>query len=250
MRTFISNAIAPLSIFWILIALALLFYLNHKINVSRILLAVALSWGLLVSTGFLPNLLIKSLESQYGQFKLRDFSDTLTVHILVLGAGHKSDPKLSANNQLTSNALGRLVEGIRVHGLIQNSKLVLSGGLGTETESHAEVLKQTAIILGVKSAAILTLNTTKNTADEAKQYKNTFGNQQQLILVTEAYHMPRSMILFRKLGLNPIPAPANYLYKRGEKIEYSKWLPSSNNIYKTEIAIHEYAGMAWVWISK
>ena len=249
LRTILVLAIQPLFIFWVLVLLAVIFQFRHKTDVVKKLLVCALCLLLVVSTAFLPNLLISLLENQYAPFNQEQTVENTSDHILVLGAGHISDPKLSANSKLTSNALGRLVEGIRIHGLIPDSKLVLSGGLGIETESQAEVLKATALILGVKIEDILTLNTTKNTADEAKQYKHTFGNQYQLILVTEAYHMPRAMMHFTKLGLNPIPAPANNIYKRGENIECCRWLTNSSNIYKTEIAIHEWAGMLWAKMS-
>ena len=248
MRTFLSIAIQPLIVFWLLVLLAILFYFLHKTSCAKKLLLTALAWLLIISTGFLPNLLISSLENEYKPFKLDQINDTSKVYILVLGAGHTADPKLSANKQLTSNALGRLVEGIRIHGMLLESKLVLSGGPGTETTAHAEVLKKTALMLGVEEINIITLPTTENTADEAKQYLQLDSQKHQLILVTEAYHMPRSMMIFEKMGLNPIPAPSNYLYKKGDKIEFSKWLPNANNIYKMEIAIHEYAGMVWAWV--
>jgi len=245
MRTFLSIAIQPLSIFWLLVLLAVLFYVLQKTSCAKKLLLTAIAWLLVVSTGFLPNLLISSLENEYQPFELNQVNDTSEINILVLGAGHTSDPKLSANKQLTSNALGRLVEGIRIHGLFPNSSLILSGGAGTETTATAMVLKQTALMLGVKEESIATLATTENTADEAKQYKQLGSAAHQLLLVTEAYHMPRSMKIFENLGLHPIPAPSNYLFKKGEKIEISKWLPNANNIYKMEVAVHEYAGMAW-----
>ncbi|MBK7712495.1 MAG: YdcF family protein [Bacteroidales bacterium] len=34
-----------------------------------------------------------------------------------------------------------------------------------------------------------------------------------LILVTDAIHMPRAMMIFRKLDIEPIPAPTNHIIK-------------------------------------
>lgn len=245
MRTFFSIIIQPLSIFWLLALLAVLFELKHKTVYAKKLLLVALAWLLLVSTCFLPNYLIGSLEKVYKPFEPGRVVDTSEVNILVLGAGHTADPALSANKQLTSNALGRLVEGIRIHGLFPNSNLIVSGGTGTEITATAEVLKQTALVLGVSPGDIITLATTENTADEATQYKQLGSKTHQLILVTEAFHMPRAMMVFEKAGLHPIPAPSNYQYKKGEKTDFIKCLPNANNIWKMEFATHEYAGMFW-----
>lgn len=246
MRTFFSLAIQPLSIFWLLVLLAALFYFLHKTSCAKKLLLIALGWLLLVSTCLLPDYLLASLENKYPSFEKDKIADTSEVYILVLGAGHTADPKLSENKQLTSNALGRLVEGVRIHGLFQKSKLVVSGGPGTETTATGDVLRQTALMLGVNQEDIITLATTVNTADEAKQYKQIENNNwHQLVLVTEAYHLSRSMELFQKAGLSPIAAPSNFSYKKGERIDFKKCLPNANNIWKMEMAVHEYAGMLW-----
>ena len=48
--------------------------------------------------------------------------------IVVLGGGHTSDQRLSVTSQISDLSLSRLVEGIRLHREIPNSKLILSGG--------------------------------------------------------------------------------------------------------------------------
>ena len=46
--------------------------------------------------------------------------------ILILGGGHTNDSRLPANNQLSTNALGRLAEGIRIHRELPGSKIITS----------------------------------------------------------------------------------------------------------------------------
>ena len=66
------------------------------------------------------------------------------------------------------------------------------------------------------------------------------GNQ-AFILVTAAYHMPRSMALFKKLGLHPIAAPTNFLVKEKD------WFDILNEkaLLNFEVALHEYIGLLW-----
>ena len=71
------------------------------------------------------------------------------------------------------------------------------------------------------------------------------GDSTQLIVVTSAIHMPRSMYLFQKAGLNPIAAPTNHLVKTSLQHDPWYWNPSSYNIRKMEAAIHEYIGLFW-----
>ena len=63
------------------------------------------------------------------------------------------------------------------------------------------------------------------------------------ILVTSAGHMPRSMHVFKKAGLNPIPAPTHYLTRKNNlAISY---LPSPLHLRYSDLAIHEYAAILW-----
>jgi uncharacterized SAM-binding protein YcdF (DUF218 family) len=126
--------------------------------------------------------------------------------------------------------------------------LVLSGYGGRLSLTQAEVLAKTAVSLGVDPADIKLLTTTKNTSDEAKTYFREFGKKTKLILVTDAVHMPRAMKLFRKAGLDPVPAPTNHIIKHGTVKSPFTWMPSSSNIYKMEVAMHEYGGLVWSWI--
>jgi uncharacterized SAM-binding protein YcdF (DUF218 family) len=80
---------------------------------------------------------------------------------------------------------------------------------------------------------------------EAYEYKRLFGDSTHLILVTSASHMPRSVSIFKRAGLSPVPAPANHLVKKPEVKPLLWWFPSSKNIEKSESAIHEYVGMLW-----
>ena len=54
--------------------------------------------------------------------------------------------------------------------------------------------------------------------------------------------MPRAMALFKKEGLDPIPAPTDYL-ARGEGKWYS--LPHPSTMANTRSAFHEYIGYLW-----
>jgi len=53
------------------------------------------------------------------------------------------------------------------------------------------------------------------------------------------------MFLFQKVGLKPLAAPTHFLVKKEKKRGFRYWLPSSENIKKTESAMHEYAGLLW-----
>ena len=204
----------------------------------------------IISTDPVPNLLVGSLENRYQTLLEipQSFPDT-PVYVMVLGGGHTSDPRLPVNDQLSTTALGRLTEGIRIHQAIPGSRLVLSGWANSETESQAETLAGTALLLGVDKEAIHTLPPPHNTRAEAAGYNEAFGKNHPLIVVTDATHMPRAIMHFRMKGLNPIPAPTNHLLKESQGEKRFTFLPSNSNIQKSQKVIHEYVGMLWAKIS-
>ena len=244
LKTIFSNFIMPLPLFFGLLILAGLF--RKRRRTPGLLFLLAMVWLLAVSTSPLPNMLVRSLEDQYSVFSAGEFNFRgETVHIIVLGGGHANDTRLPANNQLTTTALGRLAEGIRLHRLMPGSVLVTSGWSSSGDITQAEMLARTAILLGVNSSGIAMLTTPKNTMTEALEYKRMFGDTARLVVVTSTIHMPRAMLAFRKAGLDPVAAPTNHIIKMSKKRNLWFWVPSAANIAKVESAWKEYAGIGW-----
>ena len=165
----------------------------------------------------------------------------------MLGGGHRSDPSLPANSQISPAALGRVVEGVRLYKTIPGSKLLLSGGRVFDPVPEAEVMAQIAEFLGVKPQDISLESNSRDTADEAKIIAGMIGRE-KFILVTSASHMPRSMALFRKRGLQPIPAPADFPAREPEGFDPSEFFPGAGPLRQLETALHEYLGLAWAWL--
>ena len=87
----------------------------------------------------------------------------------------------------------------------------------------------------------------RDTADEAEIIAKMIGRE-KFILVTSAAHMPRSMALFRKRGLQPIPAPADFLVREAQGSDPSRFFPGAGSLGQVETAVHEYLGLAWAWL--
>jgi len=191
------------------------------------------------------------LENRYdvfdGQFSCEEHG---RLHILVLGGGHSSDPRMPATNQLSQEALGRLVEGVRLHQKHPGSILILSGYAGRDPVSNAEVMFRAALILGVNARQMHILPEPRNTRQEAIAYHNRFGIHHPLILVTSASHMPRAMIWFRKAGLTPVPAPTNHMIKKGPSAKIRWWVPATRFIELTDRAVYEYAGIVQALLAR
>lgn len=253
-RTLTHHLTDPIVLIWLALGAAVGLRKYHR-RLSTLLFFVASALFVLFTTPFLPHWLIAGLERQYPPLIHPPAASrsTLPTHIVVLGGGHVADSRMPYNDQLSDQALKRLVEGIRLHRLISGSQLVLSGfareGL---PDSHAQVMAKVALMLGVSPADTLLMNTPQTTMQEAQAYHQRFGGQgHPLIVVTTARHIPRAMLHFRAAGLHPVAAPTGFILKRDAlPPKLLGLLPSERNLTKTKQALHEYVGMVhgrWAW---
>jgi len=237
------------------------FFLPVSICIEILLLGIILLWftrlqktgkaivtlGLVILTGLSYGPVVEALSRplEYKYPPLLDSNHLTQVKwVVVLGGGHISDPQLPAVSQVSSPVLFRLVEGIRLYRERPDRKLILTGGVTFDPVPHSKVLADLAQSIGVDRQDLVLEQNAKDTKDEARFIKELVGGE-QFILVTSAIHMPRSMALFRKQGLDPLPAPAGHSVKKRRGSGPGRFFPWAGELYQTERAVYEYLGMAW-----
>jgi uncharacterized SAM-binding protein YcdF (DUF218 family) len=199
---------------------------------------------LLVIFGFrpVPSAMVSSLERQYEP--LISPPDTNIAWVVVLSGGSSDDPNLGDSHRLSNSTTSRLVEGIRLWKQLPRGRLVLSGGSPFSSLAAAPMMRNVAIELGAVDSAIVVEQSSLDTKDQAVAIGAIVG-QETFILVTSATHMPRSMALFRKQGLQPIAAPAEILESRHTRLHPGAFFPSSLNMSRARLAWREYLGLLW-----
>jgi uncharacterized SAM-binding protein YcdF (DUF218 family) len=101
-----------------------------------------------------------------------------------------------------------------------------------------------ALELGIRPDDIVLEKDSKDTKDEALFIKEMLGDE-RFILVTSASHMPRSLALFRKQGMDPIPSTTDFLIKDNGLQKSISIFPSTDDIDMAKRAVYEYLGIAW-----
>ena len=196
-----------------------------------------------ISYNVFPDILLRPLESKY--LAITDTSIYQNIKwVVVLGGGHSTDHKLSITDKLSGASLVRLVEGIRLHRQLSESKLLLSGGDAFSVTSEAGVMSKMAMALGMKKKELVLESESKDTKDQVRFIQNIIGSN-KFILVTSASHMARSVALFKAKGMKPIPAPTGFQVKDTLNISPADFFPSAKGIDKMERVVYEYLGIAW-----
>lgn len=232
----------PLSIALILIFIALLylFLKNHKM--AKVFLSLGFTWLFLISYSPFSNALIKPLENQYKAYL---DVDSKIEYVMVLGHGHITNKYISPHSQLSSSALMRLSEGVRIFKKLDNAKLIVSGYAGNDKITpHAIISKNVAVSMGIDREKIITFEEARDTFEEAQFARKLIGDD-RFILVTSAFHMPRAIKLFKQNSLEPIAAPTDFLAEQNRDFFRE---PNAIELRKTQLAMHEYIGTFWAII--
>jgi len=252
LKKIISPFIDPATLALILLVLGLiLLFFTRRQKAGQFSLAIGTLVFGIFSCGVTADYLLKPLEYAYRPLPMQLFAGELqnspaagAKWIVVLGGGVAGDDSIPITSRLGDASIVRLAEGIRLHKKLPRTKLVFVGGKVFGKVAEAEAMAELARDLGIRDADIIMLADAKDTKDSARSVKDLIGKDRH-VLVTSAVHMPRSVALFRKQGLDPVPAPTDHEATKEEGFRPGDFFPGGNELKKSESAVHEYLGTLW-----
>ncbi len=246
----------PLGLACLLLLLALGLMLWRRSRLAMIPVGLSLVILMLSSNGWVSIMLLKSLEFQQlpsGELPKADA-------IVVLGGATK--PAFAPRPWVEVSEEGdRVLYGAKLYREGKAPRVILSGGrvdwFGKASPESADM----AILMepmGVPPSAVLQDSTSLNTRENAVNVKKIMDENgiRRILLVTSAMHMPRSLRIFQKLGIDAIPAPTDFLVSDRdlEALQASpqswmlSFLPESEQLRNITRALKEYFGMVIYWL--
>lgn len=219
-------------------------------RVSAGLLGTALGLMIFSSNGWVAETLVRSLESQY-----RPATDYPKVAAIVILGGATRPPSAPRVWPEVLEGGDRVLYGARLYKEGYAPKLILTGGRIAWKEStnasEAQDLETLLEFMGIPAAAMILERTSLNTHENAVNVKAILAQEKldgPILLVTSAFHMPRSMAIFKKEGMMAIAAPTDYLFDESTQSQsfadvLLKGLPDAEATHQTTIALKEYVGM-------
>ena len=165
----------------------------------------------------LPNAVLRSLESQY--FVPTGSLDAY-VGVVVLG-GDIDVPRRAQDRRsfVLSGGAPRMATSVDLSRQYPHLRLLFSGGQSDIIDrgiSVADAAREYYISMGVPPESVLYERAARTTYENAVLSAEVPGvdKTQPWLLVTSAWHMPRSMALFRAAGWNITPYPVDYRSSR------------------------------------
>lgn len=254
LKKFVSFWLMPLS-FCVTAMLAGLWLLRNpkRARLGRALIATAVIMLMVFSNKFVSKWLIRPLEARYPaipEFTAGSVPPDLAAcqYVVVLGGGNGHSPNTPATSLLSTSALGRVTEAVRILRVLPEARMIVSGpGSGGNRATHATVLARAAISLGVAPDRIQYIDQAHDTEDEAHSVRRLVGDK-RVALVTSAWHMPRSMALFRHAGVAALPCPADYETHTNDPLWFDDFLWESSALNRSTLAMRERIGYLWIWL--
>ncbi|MGE5418097.1 MAG: YdcF family protein [Acidobacteriota bacterium] len=195
----------------------------------------------IASTPLLGDFLLHSIEYRY----IPPLNPSGDVIIMLGGGAVQGSRDVDGVGSLSGSAASRLLTAYQLHQRLRIPVIVCGGQVFSDTANEAEIAQRKLISLGMSSKMIIMENTSRNTAENADNTKDIllrhkFGRP---ILVTSAYHMPRAVSNFERIGIKVEPYPTDYCTGTDVGIYANKMAPSAGGLSATDAAVHEYLGM-------
>ena len=247
----------PTGVVTILVLLALLFWKRRRL--SFVFLLAGFLVLLIAGNRYVAQSFARSLEWKYPPLTARTTADA----IVLLGGG--TEPASDPRPMVEVNAAGdRVLYTLKLYQEHAAPKIIVSGGdidfLDESPSTPADDMSVLLQMMGVPEEDILLQNQSQNTEEDARYVCEIIKEQgfQKVILVTSAFHMPRSVALFEGQGCPAIPAPVDFsITKAGwERLEHPtveefllNLLPSYTHLSTVTKTMKEYFGMWYYRLS-
>ncbi|WP_237480446.1 YdcF family protein [Lichenibacterium dinghuense] len=200
----------------------------------------------LLLCGALPvgRLMLRPLEDRFPQPPL---DGPPPAGIIVLG-GAIDQVIGAARGQVTvPDAATRLTAGAALSRRFPGALLVYTGGsnaLLSEVGDEAADAKRLWVDLGVDPDRVLLERASRNTEENAHLTRDLVHPKpgQRWILVTSAYHMPRSVGLFRAAGFDVVPDPVDYR-STGTARDLAPTSDLGAGLRRLDVAAREWIGL-------
>ena len=235
--------VQPLSLIMLCLLLAFLLSFRAKRGWSRTFLV--LGGLMLFATTFttLGYVLITPLENRF----VRPAEPAQIDGIVVLGGAMDGEVNSVRGGFELNRSGDRYVETVRLALAHPEAKVLVAAGpaaLALEQEREALAAQRMLISFGVASERIILDENSRNTEENAQFARALAGvtEGQTWLLVTSAFHMPRSVGLFRMADFPVVPWPADYLASGAEGWRVKPDQPPEN-VAVASMALREWTGL-------
>ncbi|MHB1511775.1 MAG: YdcF family protein [Acidiferrobacter sp.] len=224
------------------VGLVLIVARRHKVGTA----ITTLSWaGLVVmSLPAVSSALARSWESDPALHRPLPIGPRA---IVVLAAGRYHDaPEYGGRTTVGIDTLARLAYAAR---LFRETRLPILASGGAPLKGTPAALLMRRVLKHDFATPVEWVEASSKTTAQNAEYSWAILHSQKIhtiFLVTQAWHMPRAVALFRRAGFKVVPAPTDFVTRSRRDTTILAYLPNAHALALTAVIFHEMIGLAWV----
>lgn len=167
--------------------------------------------------------------------------------IIVLGGSVDTDLSAAHHTPVVLHAADRLLAPAELARRYPNARIVFTGGTSNLVSTDAREADYSAPILenaGVPKERLILERESRNTYENAIFTKRLVAPKpgERWLLVTSAFHMPRSMGIFRKAGFDVEAYPVDWRMGGRDEL-FSFGNNGADGLGRTDVAVREWIGL-------
>jgi uncharacterized SAM-binding protein YcdF (DUF218 family) len=224
--------------------LGALLLLTRFARAGRRLMATSLVLLAICAFSPLANFLLYPLEQRFPKW---DSSRGDPDGIIVLGGPLDADMSAAHGVPVIAGAADRLISAAALAQRYPNARIIYTGGSPNLLHNDAkEADYATALFqgLGIAKSRLTMERQARNTKENAEFSRDIAKPKrgERWLLVTSAYHMPRSVGLFRKAGFDVEAYPVDWkVGTREDLLRY--FIVANNGLELVDIGVREWLGL-------
>lgn len=236
--------VQPLGLVLILLGLTVLCLFVGWRRIGTFLAVVALAVVFVSGWTSLGAMALHPLEDR---FQRPDPAPREVSGIIVLGGFFEGAINLARGGYDLNSSADRIVEAAVLARRYPDARVIVTGGSGSlmlDGEADGATAPRLLEALGVARGRMVLEDQSRDTYENAVLTRELVDPQpgQTFLLVTSAFHMPRSVMLFRKAGFDVVPWPVDYRTTGDDTPGFSR-NNAVHTLQTTGIALREWIGL-------
>ncbi len=237
LKKIVGNFFVLPGLYLLILTFVLINLKKRKLAVSLLLLLFFLIY--FPSTRVGRDLILKPLEDAYPYPKNPKCS-----YIVVLGGGiTPHSPSQGGAPSVRPPVALRLYEAYKLWKSLK-APIVVSGGKVLSNQPESRAMKEFLITLGVPQKEVIEESKSRTTFENAL-YTRKIVKGKKVCLITSAYHMPRSVMIFKAFKVKILPVPTDYRGSREVGYNPLSFIPFPTYLKDSIDGFREYVGIAF-----
>jgi uncharacterized SAM-binding protein YcdF (DUF218 family) len=143
--------------------------------------------------------------------------------------------------------MARIATAVRVQRQLGVPIIVSGGVVYAGRSAEAPIVRRFLVDLGVPDEQVIMEERSRDTEDNGRFSAEIIRQRgfRQPLLLTSAYHMRRSLAMFKRVGMAVTPLPSNFCHDPNYKAIWADYLPGASAMSGTAQALREYLGLGW-----